>query len=240
MVRGNFQLYWYFSCCHQGRWCPLCSWQGTERRAGKAEVEKRERKRERDFQWMVLANEIFFPGAEFMWTGCFQSLMMDPRSHWWKNKRVFRNKEGSANGGQAKLGSLRRGSKWRQRKASTFRVRLIPFPLLSLPPPASKQLKRILCFIWQEISKWPVVKLWASWYGLFAWPFCFRNFVYAWVIWKLAAGQPPPVPPFCGNRRSFWTLLTISEHREAPSGSLFWIPHMPLSHGEEPQFPLSF
>lgn len=107
-------------------------------------------------------------------------------------------------------------------------------------PPASKQLKRILCFIWQEISKWPVVKLWASWYGLFAWPFCFRNFVYAWVLWKLAAGQPPPVPPFCGNRRSFWTLLTISEHREAPSGSLFWIPHMPLSHGEEPQFPLYF
>lgn len=83
--------------------------------------------------------------------------------------------------------------------------------------PASKQLKWILPFSWWEIIKWPVVKLWESWYGLFAWPFSFRNFAYAWVLWKFAAGQSPKVPYPSMNQRSCWTLLTIPEHSGAPA-----------------------
>lgn len=59
--------------------------------------------------------------------------------------------------------SRRRGLKWRQRKASAFRSRLIPFPLVFHPPRAPKQLERILHFSWQEITTGHLLKLWESW-----------------------------------------------------------------------------
>lgn len=152
----------------------------------------------------------FFPGVEFIRTAAGRRLA-DFRASWRKSKITGERTEKSCRvrKGQWRVEMLNQVTQERVKvKAGKDISRWIALPLMSYPPPGPRQLENILHFTWQEDSKWPVVKIWESLYGLFAWPFPFRSLVYAWVLWKPTTGQPPKAP-FTGNKRTLepWWLL---------------------------------
>lgn len=139
----------------------------------------------RDSHWMVLAKVRLLPRTEFMWTAARRKVGFRA---WIPEITGERTDETSGiRKGQQIADRLNQVAQERVKvkaeNGTSFQGPTDSLPTFVSPsPPASKQLKRILHFSWQEISKWPVLKLWESWYGLFAWPFPLRNLVYAWVL----------------------------------------------------------
>lgn len=148
---------------------------------------------------------------------------MEANYHCWQNTKVFTNKERSAESGDTQPGDEGVGGSEGRGSQHLSGAGWFSSCFASCPPPVSKQLANILHFGWQEISKWPDVKIWENWDGLFAWPLSSRNSVYAWVLWLLAAGQPQRAPALSSHRppglplREQQTLFLCSRHLSSQS-----------------------